>query len=85
MMLIENEEPEERSTPDLPSAPNDELIKSMLASNKLIGDMQENMNKMQNQISDGQSKDRENQDKYLGPPQQSQKGYDPVPGPAGLE
>ena len=41
------------------------------------------MNKMQNQISDGQSKDRENQDKYLGPPQQAQKGYDPVPDPAG--
>ena len=25
MMLIENKEPEERSTPDIPSAPNDEL------------------------------------------------------------
>ena len=36
---------------------------------------------MQNEISDGQSKDKEDQDKYLGPPQQAQKGYDQVPDP----
>ena len=36
MMLIENEEPEERSASDTSSAPNDELIKSMMAANKLV-------------------------------------------------
>ena len=47
MMLVENEDPEDRSSSDASSAPNDELVKSMLASNKLIGNMQENKNKIQ--------------------------------------
>ena len=61
MFIQESEDLEDRSSSDASSVHNDELVKSMLASNKLIGDMQENMNKIQNQINNTQNKDKEYQ------------------------
>ena len=55
MMLVENEELEEVDRSNPSSTPNDELIKSMLASNKRI---QENIDQMQDQIKNWQLKDR---------------------------
>ena len=55
MMLVENEELEEVDRSNPSSSPNDELMKSMLASNKRI---QENIDQMQDQIKNWQLKDR---------------------------
>ena len=55
MMLVENEELEEVDRSNPSSTPNDELMKSMLASNKRI---QENIDQMQDQIKNWQLKDR---------------------------